>query len=192
VILEEYTNLFCWKRTPDPIIQQYLEKVLQIEPKPIHLKVSAGQVSEQLKEARESWEKMTASLADNFWMDVERLVEDFLKLCNSETAVVHLKVISDNACTKFHTDGYSLRLFTTYLGKGTEWLPEIATNRTGLGRSNELIIKDASKIQQMESFEVGVLKGEPAKRPRKVNGIVHRSPEIMCLNEKRIILRVDI
>ena len=105
---------------------------------------------------------------------------------------MHLKMISDDACTKFHTDGYSLRLFTTYHGKGTEWLPEKAVNRTFLGQSNDLIVKDASRIQQMDAFEVGILKGEIPGKASSVKGIVHRSPKIAHTGEKRIILRVDI
>lgn len=192
VILDDHINLFCWNRKSEPTIEQYLGEMLEIEPKPICLDVKTGQLSGQLKKARTAWEDVKSAEGDDFWVDVEQLVEDFLKLSNSKTATVHIRVVTNNACTKFHTDGYSLRLFSTYLGRGTEWLPEMATDRTALGKTNELIVKDHSKIQQMDSFEVGILKGESSDQPRNVKGIVHRSPEITTLKEKRIILRVDL
>ncbi len=83
-------------------------------------------------------------------------------------------------------------LFTTYLGRGTEWLPEKAVNRSALGKTNELIVKDPSLIQRMNAFDVGILKGELPKRMQRVKGVVHRSPQISEAGEKRVVLRVDI
>lgn len=129
---------------------------------------------------------------DLFWEDVTILIQDFLAFSENSSATVYLKVIDNNACTKFHTDGYSLRLFTTYHGRGTEWLPEKAVNRSALGETNDQIVKDPSKIQRMETCEVGILKGEIPNAPNRTRGIVHRSPEIVQTGEKRIILRIDI
>ena len=95
-----------------------------------------------------------------------------------QSGTIHLKVIDDNACSKFHTDQYKLRLFTTYYGKGTEWLPEKATNREALGKTNELIVKDATKIQELTTYDVGVLKGTIPGIINSSKGIVHRSPQI--------------
>jgi len=192
-VLDQNVNLYCWQRTPDLEIRQYLEKVLITDPKPIRVEVNSEELVDQLRLARSSWEGTVPADGTRFWKDVSLLVGDFLQLSSSRTATMHLKVISDNACTKFHTDGYSLRLFSTYLGRGTEWIPESATNRLALGKSNKSIVKDTSKIQQMKPFEVGILKGELRNGLQQVTkGIVHRSPEIVTLNEKRIILRVDI
>lgn len=103
-----------------------------------------------------------------------------------------MKVITSNACAKFHIDGYSLRLFTTYYGPGTEWLPENAVNRNALGTTNEQIVKDQSKINRLGTGHVAILKGELPNRKNSVRGIVHKSPEITGSGDKRIILRVDI
>ena len=83
----------------------------------------------------------TATMENNSGKTFFMLVNDFLDYSPSGAGTVHLRVISDDSCRKFHTDGYPLRLFTTYLGRGTEWLPEKATNRKGLGKSNDLIVK---------------------------------------------------
>ena len=191
-ILKSDVNLFCWKRPHPPEVTNFLTSIASGGTKAISFSTTLDHLSDSIKQHRTLWYSEFASEADIFWKDAEKLVNDFLSLSNTQSGTVFLKVISDNACTKFHMDGYSLRLFTTYLGPGTEWLPEKATNRKGLGQSNERIIKDPSQIQSMETFEVGILKGEIANRLNPTKGIVHRSPEIHEAGEQRIILRVDI
>lgn len=84
------------------------------------------------------------------------------------------------------------RLFTTYIGPGTEWLPEEAVNRKALGTTNEKIVMDKSKIQRIQTGHLAILKGELPNHNESVKGIVHRSPEIKNSGGKRIILRIDI
>lgn len=191
-ILQRKTNLFCWRRSPNDAITDYLEKQVNSRLKSIQVTVAKSDISAKLHEARKEWDPGYLSEADAFWDDVQMLVRDFMETAQAEMGAVHLKKVTDNQCTKFHVDGYSLRLFTTYLGRGTEWIPEKATNRKGLGKSNELIVSDASQLQRMSPFEVGILKGELTNRIHEVKGIVHRSPQIEDDDEKRIILRVDI
>ncbi len=193
-ILDDGVNLFCWKRPEEPVIHQYLQGVLNSHPQPIQVSVNKDELPLQLENARKIWEKHSGSIngEEQFWQDIFMLVNDFLDYSTSGAGTVHLRVISDDSCRKFHTDGYPLRLFTTYLGRGTEWLPEKATNRKGLGKSNDVIVKRHALIQRMKPFEVGILKGEIPGRQRNVKGVVHRSPEIAQNEEKRITLRVDV
>ena len=191
-VSESDVNLFCWKRPQENCIEDYLIKCIAKELAPISFFSNQSELSEKLEEARSSWEASYDPMGDVFWNDVLKISWDFLLFSERGEGTVHLKVISDNACHKFHTDGYSLRLFTTYLGKGTQWLPENNVNRNALGKTNELIVKDSNRIQQMETMEVGILKGEPRMERRTAHGIVHRSPEIEPTGEKRVILRVDI
>ncbi|MEM7297270.1 MAG: DUF1826 domain-containing protein [Bacteroidota bacterium] len=191
-ILEGDINLFCWKRPVDIGITSYLGQLLESELPSIIFSAGINELHQEIEKVRPEWDSGSKQAADLFWKDVYSLVFDFLSLSESNRGTVHLKVIDNNACSKFHTDGYSLRLFTTYYGKGTEWLPENATNRKGLGKSNDLIIKDSSQVQRMEAFEVGILKGEIPDVFQAAKGIVHRSPEIASTGEKRIILRVDV
>ena len=192
VIRNTDTNLFCWKRPENPVVTEYLGELIKKKLEPISLFASQEDLKESISEFRTIWDQKGSPDGDLFWEDIYLLSNDFLSLSETKSGTIVLKVISNDACTKFHTDGYSLRLFTTYFGRGTEWLPEKATNRRGLGKSNELIVKDASQVQQMDTFEVGILKGELPNMPNPTYGIVHRSPEISKLGEKRIILRVDI
>lgn len=191
VIFNSNVNLFCWKRPVDIVISSYLGQLLEHPLEPIQFHADVENLNVRLSQERSKWDNRPMRAADLFWEDVARLSTDFLKLSEDGTGTILMKVIESNSCAKFHTDGYSLRLFTTYYGPGTEWLPEKATNRKGLGKSNELIVKDPQQIQRMSPFEVGILKGELPNRPIAVKGIVHRSPAILQTGEKRIILRVD-
>ena len=193
-ILDEGVNLFCWQRPEDPIIHRFLLSVLNRHPQPIQVSVNKHELSLQLEKARKSWDKHTDNNrgGELFWQDVFMLVNDFLDYSPSGTGTVHLRVVSDDSCRKFHTDGYPMRLFTTYYGRGTEWLPETATNRRGLGKRNDLIVKRPALIQRMKPFEVGILKGEVPGHYRTAKGVVHRSPAISQDGEKRITLRVDV
>ena len=191
-ILERDMNLFCWRRPVNESINNYLEKLLENDLPTIRFHTQIDNLEEQIKKVKVNWGFETNEASELFWMDVLQLSKDFLTFSKDRSGIVHLKVISDDACRKFHIDGYSLRLFSTYYGKGTEWLPEKAVNRSGLGKTNKLIVKDSSLIQRMNAFDVGILKGELPSMTKRVKGIVHRSPQINEVGEKRIILRIDI
>ncbi|WP_424964219.1 DUF1826 domain-containing protein [Ekhidna sp.] len=192
VILESDVNLFSWKRKTNQQISSYLQHVVSSDKEPISFFTDVNDLEKWISEIRGIWDGENKTAGDAFWKDVFIVVRDFLTFSPSQSGTVILKVIHSNQCTKFHTDGYPLRLFTTYYGKGTEWLPEKALNRGALGKRNDQIVKNPFKIQRMETFEVGILKGELSDRMNPTPGIVHRSPEIEKTGEKRIILRVDI
>jgi Protein of unknown function (DUF1826) len=123
--------------------------------------------------------------------DMELLIYQFAAISKAEQVRVHLKTIVNDACRKFHIDGYDLRMLCSYAGPGTEWTYNENVNRKYLGEgTNEQIIKDWGYINQLKSYDVVILKGElPHKRTG--NGIVHRSPEIEQSKEKRLVLRID-
>ncbi len=132
------------------------------------------------------------------WISLEPLVNDIVRCCelftgitNPQTLRLSLKVITTDACRKFHVDGYPYRLLCSYHGPGTEWVYNENVNRKQLGLGeNKDIIKDWNGIQRINTFDVAILKGElPNQRTGK--GIVHRSPPIQHTGEKRLVLRID-
>ena len=191
-VLEEDVNLFCWCRTLSQPIEQFLVEILGHSPEPIRYAVTRDSLSTKIEQAKLDWGMNAATDGAAFWEDVYQVVYDFLEFSKNGEATMHLRIVANDACTKFHTDGFPLRLFTTYAGMGTEWLPEAAVNRKALGTKNEDIIKDSAMIQRIETGHVSILKGEAPGQSRHVKGIVHRSPEITNLGQKRIILRVDL
>jgi hypothetical protein len=124
--------------------------------------------------------------------DIVVLLRQCLTISGRSYVKVLLKIIADDACTKFHTDGYDFRLLCTYVGAGTEWVPDSNVNRNQLVKgSNADIVNDLSFVQHLQPFEVAILKGE-ASYENRGKGIVHRSPGITARGEKRLLLRIDI
>ena len=58
---------------------------------------------------------------------------------------------SKRGCKRYHIDNVPYRLLVTYAGKGTEWLPDEASDRGAYdrGETNENIIKDQSAKQEI-------------------------------------------
>lgn len=191
-ILSSGVNLFCWKRPKDTGITQYLIQLTSNDLANIRANLSLSTFESDFSSVRSLWDPLFDTHANAFWKDVAHLAKDFLHMSASATGTLHLRLVNDDACTKFHLDGYDLRLFTTYLGPGTEWLPEAAVNRAGLGKSNTLIVRSTELIERMQPFEVAILKGEVPNMANDTLGIVHRSPAIAELGQKRIIMRLDI
>jgi hypothetical protein len=189
-IIKKEVNLFCWKRPVDFRIVNYLKEIQNERPERISQFISLIDLHRQLELCRSKWD--SEKRGDEFWNDVANLTSDFLRLSERSEGQLHLRIVEDDACAKFHTDRYKFRLFSTYLGPGTEWLPEMATNRSALGKDNSRIVRDEFFIQRMEAFEVGILKGQYVSEKQGIKGIVHRSPEISKTKEKRVILRVDV
>lgn len=191
-ILHPDNNLFVWERLLTPTVAEFAWEVTLTNPASIRIYVSKPGLRDQLATARAQWLDAATVSDEDFWTDVQRLIADFLDFAKSQTGTLHIKVVSDDACTKFHTDGFQLRLFTTYHGPGTEWLPESAVNRAALGKDNQKIVRDPKQIRRMRTGHVGILKGELPYQKGVVKGIVHRSPDLNGAGEKRLIVRVDI
>jgi hypothetical protein len=123
--------------------------------------------------------------------DIAGCCERFVGITGAHTVRLFLKLIHDDACRKFHIDGYQYRLLCTYHGPGTQWVYNDNVNRKYLGEGeNDEIIKDWSAIQQINTFDVAILKGE-LPHARNGKGIVHRSPPIEQYTERRLVLRID-
>ncbi|WP_109830322.1 DUF1826 domain-containing protein [Reichenbachiella versicolor] len=194
IIKQSDVNLFCWTRDYDQSISSYIYEAVINNVSEINVKVETASIEDILITASNQWNSIisTSNTSGNdFWNDILFLTTDFLKLTEKPGCNLHLGIVDDETCTQFHIDQFDYKLFCTYYGSGIEWLPEKAVNREGLGKSNELIIKDSSEIQKMETFEVGILKGDKSQHTPATKGIVYRSPSIESNNMKRLVFRLD-
>lgn len=124
--------------------------------------------------------------------DIHELLMLFKDVSRTEKFRLLLATVNTNMCRKFHTDVNYIRMLCTYRGPGTLWLKDENINRDALGSRgyNHLIVKDESKIEQVETGSVVLLKG--AKYPNEeTKAAVHRSPTIEESSEKRLLLRID-
>ncbi|MFZ6000982.1 MAG: DUF1826 domain-containing protein [Bacteroidota bacterium] len=188
-IREENVNLVYWKRPVDPDMEWFVQQICRDGFPALNVPVDRHEVRSVVahhfaKVGVESFGKTKLE------KDVVHITQQFMDVVNSDRLRLIMKVVTDDACRKFHTDAYDLRLLCTYAGRGTEWIADAWTNRRKLidGDNND-IVRDWTKVQRLEPFEVAILKGEPAGRP--TGGIVHRSPPIEQSGEKRFLLRLD-
>lgn len=122
--------------------------------------------------------------------DIARLVAIVARLSGANAVKVRLDRITNNACRLFHPDNVSLRLVCTYRGPATQWLPEEACDRSGIGSgNNDAIVRDWSRVQSLRPFWVGVMKGE--RWPdHQGGGLLHRSPPLET-GDWRMFLALD-
>jgi hypothetical protein len=116
--------------------------------------------------------------------DMGSLVMHFSSISGSRSVDVRLDVIADDGCSKFHRDFVDLRLLTTYLGPGTQWIdPENAAD--ALARQNDY----EGPIHELPSGTIAIFKGS---REMPCKGLVHRSPPIAGSGQKRLLLCLNV
>ncbi len=103
--------------------------------------------------------------------------------------MLRLQRLEDAGCPLFHVDRVPLRLLCVYVGAGTEWLPEVALDRSRLGSGSNASVRDWSAVQSIGRGHVAVMKGDsyPGNRGR---GLVHRSPQASPA-QPRILAAID-
>tara|TARA_B100000941_G_scaffold283419_1_gene252931 strand:+ start:2970 stop:3704 length:735 start_codon:yes stop_codon:yes gene_type:complete len=111
--------------------------------------------------------------------DIKLLVIEFCDLFNLKQAWLRLDSINKPMCPKFHTDDVVCRMVTTYIGPGTQWIPQEIVNKK----------IEKTDIMQLDIGHVGLLKGESWKG-NQGKGLVHRSPHDSN-NYKRLYLTLD-
>jgi len=124
--------------------------------------------------------------------DLISLLHLFKDITKANRYKVLVVTVNTNMCRRFHTDINDLRMLCTYSGPGTLWLEDDNVNRKALDTcgDNECIVLDETKIHQAKTGSVVILKG--AIYPTEgTKAIVHRSPTIEEIGERRLLLRID-
>jgi hypothetical protein len=126
--------------------------------------------------------------------DLRALLHRFRTVSGKRTVKVSFGTVTGDQCRKFHADYQGLRLITTYLGPGTEWLPEHAVRRDALveppecpATANGLIVRDPRLVQHAQAGDVLILRGHDGVTGAAL-GAVHRSPPIAASQETRVVL----
>ena len=128
--------------------------------------------------------------------DISNMVSMFCEFFDESRAWLRIDAIDKPMCPRFHTDYVRCRLVTTYVGPGTQWLPQHLVNRSKLGHGNEGQADDKSglfhedvKIEQLDVGHVALLKGE-SWEGNNGSGLVHRSPHDKK-EYKRLYVTID-
>ncbi|RUR26708.1 DUF1826 domain-containing protein [Vreelandella andesensis] len=132
------------------------------------------------------------SAGDALVEDVSTIAEAIAFLFDTDTVGIRLRLLTAAMCPRFHCDNLPVRLVTTYVGPGSEWLPESAINRAGLGAptpDRPEIINDPTAIQRMRAGDIALIKGSGWVGCEE-HGLVHRSPSLHD-GQKRLLLTID-
>jgi len=122
--------------------------------------------------------------------DITSLLRLFDQITVASSYRLLLATVSTNMCRKFHTDINDLRMLCTYVGPGTNWIPDeivdLQSQKSGRG-DLEMVIEERH-VQQVYTGDAVILKGALYEG---ANPILHRSPPIEESGEKRLLLRID-
>ncbi|WP_445004020.1 DUF1826 domain-containing protein [Halomonas mongoliensis] len=133
-----------------------------------------------------------AEAAEALVEDVQLLAEAMAYLFATDTVGIRLRLLDAAMCPRFHVDNLPVRLVTTYHGPGSEWLPEEAVNREGLGAPSAdkpEIVRDPAAIQRLSAGDLALLKGG-GWEGNEQRALVHRSPALIE-GQKRLLLTID-
>jgi hypothetical protein len=134
-------------------------------------------------------------LGERMARDIHSLLRTFTRITGAVNVRVTFGVVHTDRCRKFHADYVRYRLITTYLGQGTEWLPEEAVNRAAMARPNDVpsvanaaIVRAAAMVRHAVAGDVLLMKGVAPGSPF---GAVHRSPPLPAADARRVLLTMS-
>ncbi|WP_313741495.1 DUF1826 domain-containing protein [Pseudomonas sp.] len=184
-ILRDEVNLAVWQRQLPPQVEDFAALVIGLERPLFDERVI--EVDEQRTPVLPG---LLAGAADvhgyeAFVADVTWLVAAYTCLLGARRVGMRLKVLEGAMCPRFHVDHVPLRLLSTYVGVGSEWLPEECVDRARLQTSPAPV----DKIQRLCTGDVAILKGEKFQG-NEGHGIIHRSPDTP-VGERRLLLSLD-
>lgn len=112
--------------------------------------------------------------------DISDLARRYTVIADSKHVDLRLAVVRDNECWKFHRDNVALRLITTYLGPGTQYIaPADAENALRTQQAYN------GPIRHIPKHAVALFKGSLGASAR---GVIHRSPPIVGSGLTRLLL----
>lgn len=146
----------------------------------IRLESTPGNVAAGVKLAMAKAGYAASPAREALTRDIADLTAQFSKIAGCTDIALRLAVVETDSCRKFHADWITLRLITTYAGRGTEWLEPRDSRRVAEG-------KDPLAINRLNAGDVGIFKGRLASE----QPAIHRSPPISGTGEKRLLLVLD-
>lgn len=192
-IYRESINMCIWQRQLPVLLINYVEKLIENKHWSMRTVVDVKSIYDEIYSALPTLNDEGGRLA--LTEDVTAIATLFADLFELTSVGVRFSILDRTMCPRFHTDNLPCRLVTTYMGKGTEWLPEYAVDRSKLGHvSSGLADRDSGvylkkdDIQTLAEGEVALMKGSGWDGCK--TALVHRSPEINS-DDKRLILTLD-
>lgn len=190
-ILSADTSVTVWRRDIDLSICQYFEQVFRSLGLGLRGVFHMDSLKAGLGELLPEHQARQTVINDIY------LLADMLTcLFDCDEVGLRLVPLSSAMCPSFHTDNIAVRLVNTYLGPGTQWLPSEALHKSPVVGGHTNMHKTASgfyyaqdAIQQMDTFDVGLLKGSAWEQHEHMAAL-HRSCQVDS-EQKRVLLTLD-
>ena len=132
-IYEDNVNLAVWQRTLSDNLQKDLRTLLDSG---FSINVTQEIRANCVMEDLSCISKLDA-ISTDLLIDIVGVIDMYAYLFDAEQVGLRMRTLTSAMCPKFHEDRVMCRLITTYAGVATQWLPDEAINRHGLGgRSN--------------------------------------------------------
>lgn len=182
-VLQDGVNLAVWRRRLPVHLEDFAELVISLGQPLSDQRVV--DVDEQQVPILPNLLREAADLQgyEAFVADVTWLLAAYTCLVGARRVGLRLRVLDGPMCPRFHVDNVPLRLLTTYVGPGSEWLQEPDSPRGELHTAQPPV----DKIQHLHVADVAVLKGEKWQGNEGA-GLVHRSPSVQ---QGRLLLSLD-
>lgn len=193
MIPDQRHDLSIWERERDLLLEDWLEAHLDSWPNNEHrVDVHRGQVDVSCLVAHLPECELRARLAS----DLDAMCHMLIAVAPSPKPArikIELGKVQDDQCRKFHVDKLRLRVLSTYLGPGTEWICEDSVDRRHVGGSaccpadaNRAILRDPAGLRRARTGDVLFMKGT-AWPGNEARGLVHRSPSIAGRGVTRLV-----
>ena len=179
-IKSPFIDLVIWHRTLPDHFLNWLECLPASNLPQIRVLVAPSAVRSALDPMLDACGLPISAMRDFLVSDISELVHAFSIITESELVDVRLEHIDHDSCWRFHTDVVDLRLLTTYLGPGTEWVNPANAEDAIINQKKYL-----GPLEHLKLAEVAMFKG---KKASQTNGIVHRSPPIADSGDSRLLL----
>lgn len=188
-------QIVVWNRPPEPRIGGFAAAVLATIDFEVRAVVAAGAIAgfDPLPAAARAQDP---EAAERLAADIRELLAMFAEFTGARELGVRFARLDEAMCPRFHTDNVGVRLLTTYVGPGTEWLADAEADRSRLGhRSHGVsdrksgLLRAGAKVRHVPPFAVALLKGAawPGNAER---GAIHRSPAVR--GQARVLLSIDV
>ncbi len=191
-ILRDEVNLAVWQRQLDPAAKQFGQTLLASGRVLAETFTWTGKVAETSDITVPSG--FAQGVADipgyaEFVADIGYLVSLFACLLDARAVGVRLRTLDKPMCPRWHVDKVPVRLITSYIGPGSEWLSEQDSPRQQLGGPAVDPCADDAASHALACGEVALLKGE-RWHGNEGRGLVHRSPRLP-VGQRRLLLTLD-
>ena len=179
-IKRPYTDLVIWPRKFPSAFQSWIRYLSASNLPQLRILVAPCDLRSALDPMLDACGLPISDMRDFMVDDISALVHTFSEITQSEMVDVRLEHIDHDSCWRFHTDVVDLRLLTTYLGPGTEWV-----NPRHAHKAIDHQKQYSGPLEQLKLNEVAIFKGKIAS---ETDGIVHRSPPIEDSGKSRLLL----